>query len=66
MVVGLAEDPGQLHEGGLGEHVVEGHHADVEEVAAGVVDVHLGVAPQRLNRHHHVNAGRDGPGFRAG
>ena len=60
-VVGLPEHPRQLHEGGLGQHVVEGDDAEVEQVAPRVVDVHLREAPQGLHGHHDGHPLLDGP-----
>jgi len=56
VVVGVRQHPGQLHQRRLGQHVVQRHDADLHQVAARVVDVHLGVAPERLHRHDDVHA----------
>jgi hypothetical protein len=50
-ILGLAQGPGQLDVGHLGQHVLGRNDALGHQVAAGVVDEHVHVAPQRLHRH---------------
>src|SRR3990172_12961903 len=52
-IVGVPEDPHQLHEGRLGQHVLAADHARAQEVAPRVVHPHPDAAVQSLSRHHH-------------
>ena len=55
-VVRLAQSPAQLDVSGLGEHVLRGDDTTVHQVAAGVVDEHVGVTPDGLHGHVLVHA----------
>ncbi len=56
VIIGMAQDPTELHQRRFRQHVVERHDPDIEEISPGLVDVHLGEAPQSLNRHDDVDS----------
>ena len=60
MIMRVAQHPAELHQRRLREHIVQRHHADVQQIASGVVHVHLGESPQRLHGHDDVHALVDG------
>ena len=50
-VVGLTQSPTQLDVGSLGEHVLCRDDATVHQVAAGIVNEHVGITPDGLHCH---------------